>query len=651
MSLGRVAVVSPREERRSCARAWAPLLHGWADLSLWESPDEAPEDADVVVLDEECDDLDAWLADAQAGAHATASIVVFGTSGESDRGAVPWGQEGAEVLTTISSLLERRRLLEDSDEFLDILRESNSRLDEQRRRFARMVLDQAEGLRGANESLSQEVDRLTRLQVIARFFAAPGPEDTFAERLIEVIARALGAAGAALFVQSADSFTRVAAWKLSWRNAEGIRPDGAALRSIQTQRPSTRKAHAGCWVPLAAPHGVALLFRADADRDVALLREAQSLLNEGLRTRAEARAGLERLSVTERVVRDVRGGLMKIDARGTVVLANPALAGILGREVAEVEGRALEEVLARDEHLIEYLQSPAGEEIETYVTRPSGRPSPVIIRASRHDGSDGEPEVLVLVSDLSQRQEIEAEVRRADRLAAMGRLSAGVAHEIRNPLAGIRTTAELLRRRVESDPELLKFVDVILEEGTRLDRIVGSLLQFAKPAPPQLTALPIAGLLERVSRLASSRAAERGVTLKMTGQEGVRSPLADHDQILQVLLNVALNAVEASPEGGVVRLGAEEGPDGRSTVLFVEDEGEGVPATLRDRVFDPFFTTKPGGTGLGLSISQNIVTQHGGTLRFEAGPEGPNRVLVTLPWSGDREDRPGPEGRRRWQAS
>jgi signal transduction histidine kinase len=250
------------------------------------------------------------------------------------------------------------------------------------------------------------------------------------------------------------------------------------------------------------------------------------------------------------------------------------------------------------------------------------------------------------VSDLSRRQEVEAEVRRADRLASLGRLSAGVAHEIRNPLAGIRTTAELLRGRIGEGDELARFVDVILEESARLDRIVGSLLQFAKPSAPRREPVAVRPLLDRVASLAGGRAAERGVRVRVEAPEGLREPLADRDQILQVLLNLVLNGVDATPAGGEVRLGAEIASGGREVLLVVEDGGEGVPAPILDRVFDPFFTTKPGGTGLGLSISQNIVAQHGGRLRFEREGSGPNRALVALPWDGG-----GTREGRSWRTS
>jgi two-component system sensor histidine kinase AtoS len=221
-----------------------------------------------------------------------------------------------------------------------------------------------------------------------------------------------------------------------------------------------------------------------------------------------------------------------------------------------------------------------------------------------------------------------------------------VAHEIRNPLAGIRTTAEILRGRVGDDDDLGQFVDVILEETARLDRIVGSLLQFAKPPAPRPEPVDVPALLERAHQLAAGRAADRRVAVRVIDRGAVPSPLADRDQILQVVLNLLLNGIEATPEGGEVRTYAEPSVDGREIRIVVEDEGPGVAPAAHERIFDPFFTTKPGGTGLGLSISQNIVARHGGTLRVESAGPG-TRATMTLPRNAGTPGRGG----RPWPTS
>jgi two-component system sensor histidine kinase HydH len=331
----------------------------------------------------------------------------------------------------------------------------------------------------------------------------------------------------------------------------------------------------------------------------------------------------------------LRSGLLKLDLEGRVMVANPAMAEMLRTRVEHLEGATLDQVFPNDPHLRELLGNvletgtPVDDQ-ETYATATNGRHVTVSVRASVVGDPAAPDGVLVLVADLSRRKEVEAEVRRADRLVALGRLSAGVAHEIRNPLAGIRTTAEILRSRVEGSDELERFVDVILEESSRLDRIVGSMLQFAKPPSPRRSGLELGPVLERAQRLAAGAAAEKGVTLELESIGELPKPLADRDQILQVLLNLILNGIEATPPGGHVTIGARF-PEADAVHLVVEDGGDGVAAAIRERVFDPFFSTKPGGTGLGLSISQNILRQHGGRLQLEEDEGGRNRVVAVLP--------------------
>jgi signal transduction histidine kinase len=179
----------------------------------------------------------------------------------------------------------------------------------------------------------------------------------------------------------------------------------------------------------------------------------------------------------------------------------------------------------------------------------------------------------------------------------------------------------------------VQFADVILEETARLDRIVESLLQFAKPPEPRLTPLRIGDLLERARRLAGGRASERGITIRVGADPGLPEPPADRDQILQVLLNLLLNAIEATSEGSEVGMTARVETAGAAAAvrIVVRDGGPGVPSAIRERIFDPFFTTKPGGTGLGLSISRNILRRHGGFLRVESEPGQGTRAVVTLP--------------------
>jgi PAS domain S-box-containing protein len=597
-------------------------------------------------VDESCDNLDQFIEEFSSSGREPDSIVVFGSTLESERGAIPWGEEGAEVLSMISDILDRKNVLRDTDTFLKELRDSNERLESEKRRFSRLVLQHAEMLRGANVALSREVDALKRLQSLARFFAAPGPDDSFAQRLSHVAGRALGAAGAAVAFRRFGEWTIEGLWKISFRNASSVIPPRGEAANVRA-RTSSRKGFDVFWLPVGTEAGLSVLSRTNEGPEGTLgerfLESCLGLLAEGIAARLTRETLLSRKVQSERIVHTLRGGLLKTDEDGRVTLANPACGEILGRRPAELEGRTLSEIFGEESHLLRIVRpvlegASSIDDVETSVTWPSGRRVSVSVRASRL-GADraGRGGAVVLLADLSKRKEVEEEVRRADRLAALGRLSAGVAHEIRNPLAGIRTTAEILGGRVKGDAELARFVDVILEETSRLDRIVGSLLQFAKPPVPRLSPFELAPVFEKVRQLTSGRCAERRVTLHTTLPANLPRFRADRDQILQVLLNLTLNAVEASPERTEVFLFAEVEEDHLcpQVKIVVEDQGQGVPAALTGRIFDPFFTTKPGGTGLGLSISQNILTSHGGRIRVESAPHGGTRAIVHLPLKPD----------------
>jgi PAS domain S-box-containing protein len=494
------------------------------------------------------------------------------------------------------------------------------------------------------------VEHLRRLQSLARFFAAPGPRDTFADRFACVVGQALGAAGAALVHREGSGIVLDGLWRISARNARAQVPAREVEWDTTALTPSTRKGTQGMWLPLGErlqDWGVVAIFSppfpGPKDEE---LTACLSLAADGLAARLSADAKALRSLQSDRALSSLRGALLKIDGEDRVAMANPATAALLGLTPGSVEGRPMRDVFARDPHLPEMMRSfrrpGAGEELETYVTRPSGQTIPLSIRASLV--GEGES-VLALLFDLSRRKEVEAEMRRAERLASLGRLSAGVAHEIRNPLAGIRTTSELLRSRLGSDDERLRFIDVILEETQRLDRIVGSLLQFAKPAEPKLERIDLGLIVERSMELACGKAAEHRVSLKKSPWSPCSS-LADRDQILQVVLNLILNAIEATPPGGEVRVSIDMTRAKGALLVRIEDGGEGVPFPLRDRIFDPFFTTKAGGTGLGLSISEHIVRRHGGSIRLEKPEGGASTAILSLP-----QNAPSSAGGAPWPTS
>ncbi len=223
-----------------------------------------------------------------------------------------------------------------------------------------------------------------------------------------------------------------------------------------------------------------------------------------------------------------------------------------------------------------------------------------------------------------------------EKLAAVGRLSSAIAHEIRNPVAMILSSARLLGLPAGdpaedgAQPEEMR--RIVLGEARRLEKLTTDFLAYARIRDPERKEIPLREVLEYLTAVARARAAERGLDLavKAAGDGPVR---VDPFQVHQALLNLVLNAFEASPEGATVTVGGER--TGETLVLWVENPGEPLPPSTVDRLFEPFFTTKPRGTGLGLAVARNIARAHGGDLWLAANEPGRTRFEMTLPGAAE----------------
>ncbi len=220
-------------------------------------------------------------------------------------------------------------------------------------------------------------------------------------------------------------------------------------------------------------------------------------------------------------------------------------------------------------------------------------------------------------------------MKRAERLSALGQLSAGLAHEIRNPLASIEGAAVVLQRESPSEERRLEFLDIIQKESRRLDGLLTRFLKFAKPPEPDLRPVEIDTLLDSVMTLVRHAAGVRRLEFRKSVRADMPAIECDPEQMEQVILNLVLNAVHAMPEGGTVVLAARREEGG--VTIDVEDEGAGIPRDDVERVFDPFFTTKDRGTGLGLSVADQLVRQHGGTLTISRNSPKGATFRISLP--------------------
>ncbi|EAT15647.1 periplasmic sensor signal transduction histidine kinase [Desulfuromonas acetoxidans DSM 684] len=235
-----------------------------------------------------------------------------------------------------------------------------------------------------------------------------------------------------------------------------------------------------------------------------------------------------------------------------------------------------------------------------------------------------------LQNSLRKLEEAEENLRRTDRLAALGEMSAGLAHEIRNPLGIIASSAQLLQNHINpTDSGQLDLLDVIREESTRLNDLVTTFLRFGRPGEPQLKSYQLENLIDKTVEQLRPVAEQHQVALTFSPAHPTTTVYVDADMIQQLLLNLLLNAIEACSEQGNVVIHALK-KDNQAHII-VTDNGEGIAKEVLPTIFNPFFTTKDGGTGLGLATAHNIAQSHGGDIHVTSQPGHGSRFVVTLP--------------------
>jgi nitrogen-specific signal transduction histidine kinase len=272
----------------------------------------------------------------------------------------------------------------------------------------------------------------------------------------------------------------------------------------------------------------------------------------------------------------------------------------------------------------------------------------VIVRASSSifHGQQGEMlGALVVLTDITALKRLELQIRRSDRLASLGTLSAGMAHEIKNPLVSIKTFAQLLPERYQDSDFRETFSNLIGHEIDRIDSLVNQLLRFARPAKPVLKPMHVHDVLEKSLQLVGHRLYQKEIKLTRSWEADVDTIRADADQLEQVFLNFFLNAMDAMNKGGELSVGTEirpadewvsaiSGTNGDSHEVLrvtIRDDGEGIRSEDIPHVFDPFFTTKDYGTGLGLSVVHGIIQEHGGQIEVESELSRGTAFHILLP--------------------
>lgn len=339
----------------------------------------------------------------------------------------------------------------------------------------------------------------------------------------------------------------------------------------------------------------------------------------------------------ERIVESIRSGVITTDLQGRIYTFNAAAEEITGYRAEELRGRD-----------VSLLFGPLADKIEqSLAPAPAGAPGPrfeagcltadgLRLRlgfgiAPLHDEAGATTGLIITFQDLTQVRALEETKRRQDRLAAVGRVAAGIAHEIRNPLAAMRGSIQVLRSELDGDPAKAELMEIVLRESDRLNRIITDFLTYARPRQVSLAETDLREPLRETFTLLRHSPETRPA--HVIEEDYPTAPViapVDPAALRQVFWNLARNALQAMPDGGTLRVELHRTDAGRVRVTFA-DTGQGMPPEQVERLFEPFSSTRAGGTGLGLSIAYQIVRDHGGTINVRSLEGRGTTINVELP--------------------
>jgi signal transduction histidine kinase len=232
---------------------------------------------------------------------------------------------------------------------------------------------------------------------------------------------------------------------------------------------------------------------------------------------------------------------------------------------------------------------------------------------------------------VTEQLAVRRRLQEQEKLAAIGGIAAGIAHEIKNPLFAISSGIQLLQEELALDDEQRMTFEIIYRDVMRMDRLVRQLQLLSARPRLNRSVQRVADLIQAAVTLNRGLLAEKSLKMAASVPPDLPDLVVDRDQFLQVLFNLIQNAISVSPRGGRIEAAAEAGPDRASVIIKVRDEGPGIPADLRERIFEPFFTTKTSSAGMGLAVSRRIALDHGGSLRGEDHPQGGAMFVFELP--------------------
>jgi PAS domain S-box-containing protein len=346
---------------------------------------------------------------------------------------------------------------------------------------------------------------------------------------------------------------------------------------------------------------------------------------------------------TESIIQSIGSGIIITEMNDTITYINKAGERILGYAKEELMGRAFSIFGLKEKQSAtpSFLNNP--DDLDTrkegWMRKKDRTEFPVGFTINNHLSIGGERiGKIVVFRDLTNIYKIQEEILRMDRLVSLGKLASGIAHELRNPLAGIKTTAQALGEEMSGDDSRREYLHRITKEIDRLNDLLKTFFSFAKPQNLNLVYCHIKDIINEIIPFLIKEIADKGIRFVETYHPQLPKIKVDKTQMHQVFLNLFLNAIQAMPNGGELKIEASpmisntlDGVKQNFIKVVISDTGRGIPTHIVHKIFDPFFTTKPKGIGLGLSITYQIIKKHEGTIKVESQWEKGTCFVINLP--------------------
>lgn len=335
---------------------------------------------------------------------------------------------------------------------------------------------------------------------------------------------------------------------------------------------------------------------------------------------------------TANVVNSMPNGLISVDSEGRITTLNQNAADLLGLSFPGVKGKYLGEVMKECDMKETLLPSSDIYEQQMECHLNDGRVIPISTTSSMLKDEEGKIiGKVIILRDLQEIKNLEKKVERSERLASLGRMAAGIAHEIRNPLSSIKGFAQYFRKKFDPGSEDENYALVMTNEVDRLNRFIQDLLSFAKPQEPKFRPVDVIKVMEHTLKLMESDFQEKNINITKNFDEQIPQISADSDMITQALLNIFINANEAMEKDGELIITVHDNHK-ESVHISIEDNGKGIAKNDLRKIFDPFFTLKSGGSGLGLAIVYRIVENHHGEIEVKSEPGKGTIFKINLPF-------------------